>query len=63
MVMIGRKIKIKFLRDEVYKTMEKLGGEVIEIPYTKNVTASGIKEEIDAHLVLLLRCVFHLFVV
>ncbi|WP_077154353.1 phosphoenolpyruvate mutase [Bacteroides bouchesdurhonensis] len=38
----------KFLRDEVYKTMEKLGGEVIEIPYTKNVTASGIKEEINA---------------
>lgn len=38
----------KFLRDEVYKTMEKIGGEVIEIPYTKNVTASGIKEEIDA---------------
>ena len=28
--------------------MEKLGGEVIEIPYTKNVTASGIKEEINA---------------
>lgn len=38
----------KYLRDEVFKTMEKLGGEVIEIPYTKNVTASGIKEEIDA---------------
>ena len=38
----------KYIRDEVYKVMEKLGGEVIEIPYTKNVTASGIKEEIDA---------------
>ena len=38
----------KYLRDEVYKIMEKLGGEVIEIPYTKNVSASGIKEEIDA---------------
>ena len=38
----------KYLRDEVYKIMEKLGGEVIEIPYTKNITASGIKEEIDA---------------
>lgn len=36
------------MRDEVYKTMEKLGGEVIEIPYTKNVTASGIREEIDS---------------
>lgn len=38
----------KALRDEVYKTMEKIGGEVIEIPYTKNVTASGIRAEIDA---------------
>lgn len=38
----------KYIRDEVFKVMEKLGGEVIEIPYTKNVTASGIKEEIDA---------------
>lgn len=36
------------MRDEVYKTMEKIGGEVIEIPYTKNVTASGIREEIDS---------------
>lgn len=38
----------KYIRDEVFKAMEKLGGEVIEIPYTKNITASGIKEEIDA---------------
>ena len=38
----------KYLRDEVYKTMEKLGGEVIEIPYTQNISASGIKQEIDA---------------
>ena len=38
----------KFIRDEVYKVMEKLGGEVIEIPYTKNVSASAIKEEIDS---------------
>lgn len=28
--------------------MEKLGGEVIEIPYTQNISASGIKQEIDA---------------
>lgn len=33
----------KFLRDEVFKVMKKLGGEVIEIPYTKGITASGIK--------------------
>ncbi|WP_033150995.1 phosphoenolpyruvate mutase [Prevotella sp. RM4] len=38
----------KYIRDEVYKTMEKLGGEVIEIPYTKGISASGLKEEIDS---------------
>ena len=38
----------KYLRDEVFKTMEKLGGKVIEIPYTKGISASGLKEEIDS---------------
>lgn len=38
----------KYLRDEVFKAMEKLGGEVIEIPYTKGISASGLKEEIDS---------------
>jgi len=38
----------KYLRDEVFKTMEQLGGEVIEIPYTKGISASGLKEEIDS---------------
>lgn len=38
----------KFIRDDVFKTMEKLGGEVIEIPYTKGISASGLKEEIDS---------------
>lgn len=38
----------KYIRDEVYGTMEKLGGEVIEIPYTKGISASGLKEEIDS---------------
>lgn len=38
----------KYLRDEVFKTMEKLGGEVIEIPYTKGISASSLKEEIDS---------------
>ena len=38
----------KYLRDEVYKVMESLGGEVIEIPYTKGISASGLKATIDA---------------
>lgn len=38
----------KYIRDEVFKAMEKLGGEVIEIPYTKGISASGLKEEIDS---------------
>ena len=38
----------KYIRDEVFKTMGKLGGEVIEIPYTKGISASGLKEEIDS---------------
>ena len=38
----------KYIREEVYKVMEKIGGEVIEIPYTKGISASGLKETIDA---------------
>ena len=38
----------KYIRDEVFKAMEKLGGEVIEIPYTKGISASALKEEIDS---------------
>ena len=38
----------KYIRDEVFKTMEKLGGEVLEIPYTKGISASGLKEEIES---------------
>ena len=38
----------KYIRDEVFKTMEKLGGEVIEIPYTKGISASALKDEIDS---------------
>jgi len=38
----------KYIRDEVFKVMEEIGGEVIEIPYTKNISASRVKEEIDA---------------
>ena len=38
----------KFLREEVYKVMASLGGQVIEIPYTKGISASGLKETIDS---------------
>ncbi len=38
----------KYIRDEVFKTMEKLGGEVIEIPYTIGISASSLKEAIDS---------------
>ena len=38
----------KYIRDEVFKTMEKIGGEVVEIPYTKGISASALKEEIDS---------------
>lgn len=38
----------KYIRDEVYKVMEKLGGEVIEIPYTQGITSSGLANEIVA---------------
>ena len=38
----------KYIRDEVFKTMEKIGGEVIEIPYTKGISASSLKEAIDS---------------
>lgn len=38
----------KYLRDEVFKVMESLGGQVIEIPYTKGISASGLKQTIDS---------------
>lgn len=36
----------KYIRDEVFKTMEKLGGQVVEIPYTKGITSSGLANEL-----------------
>lgn len=33
------------LRDEVFKAMEELGGQVIEIPYTKGINSTGLVEE------------------
>lgn len=38
----------KYIRDEVFKVMEAMGGQVIEIPYTKGISASGLKEAIDS---------------
>ena len=38
----------KFIRDEVFKVMESIGGEVIEIPYTKGISSSSLKDEIDS---------------
>ena len=38
----------KYLHDEVFKVMESMGGKVIEIPYTKGISASGLKETIDS---------------
>ena len=38
----------KYIRDEVFKVMEAMGGQVIEVPYTKGISASGLKEAIDS---------------
>ena len=38
----------KYIRDEVFRVMEKQGGKVIEIPYTKGITSSGLAKEIES---------------
>ena len=38
----------KYIRDEVFKVMETMGGKVIEIPYTKGITSSGLAKEIES---------------
>ena len=38
----------KYTREEVFKVMESLGGKVIEIPYTKGITSSGLAEELES---------------
>lgn len=35
----------KYIREEVFLVMKELGGEVIEIPYTKGISSSGLAEE------------------
>ena len=39
---------MKYIRDEVFKVMESIGGEVIEIPYTKGISSSSLKGVIDS---------------
>ncbi len=38
------------IRDEVYAVMEKLGGKVIEIPYTKGINSSALAEQLSGPL-------------
>lgn len=38
----------KYIRDEVFKVMEAMGGQVIEIPYTKGITSSGLAKELES---------------
>lgn len=38
----------KYIRDEVFKVMEAMGGQVIEIPYTKGITSSGLAKEMES---------------
>ena len=35
----------KYIREEVFQVMKEQGGEVIEIPYTKGISSSGLAEE------------------
>lgn len=36
------------IRSEVYETMEQLGGEVVEIPYTKGLNSSALQDQMRA---------------
>lgn len=38
----------KYIRNEVFKVMEKQGGKVIEIPYTQGITSSGLAKEMES---------------
>ena len=37
---------MKYIREEVFKLMEKQGGKVIEVPYTKGISSSKLAETI-----------------
>lgn len=36
------------IREEVYETMKELGGEVVEIPYTKGIESSALAEQVSS---------------
>ena len=36
------------IREDVFKTMEEIGGEVIEIPYTQGINSSSLNDELKA---------------
>lgn len=38
----------RYLRDEVFRIMKEIGGKVIEIPYTKGITSSGLVKELKS---------------
>jgi len=38
----------KYIRDEVFKVMEAMGGQVIEIPYTHGISSSGLAKELES---------------
>ena len=38
----------KYIREEVFKVMKSWGGVVIEIPYTKGITSSGLAKELES---------------
>jgi phosphoenolpyruvate phosphomutase len=39
---------LRLIRDEVYEVMNDIGGEVIEIPYTKGINSSSLDKEIKS---------------
>lgn len=38
----------RHLREEVFKVMASLGGQVIEIPYTRGITSGGLAKELES---------------
>lgn len=36
------------IREEVYETMKELGGEVVEIPYTKGIESSALAQQVSS---------------
>lgn len=39
---------LRQIREDVYKTMKEIGGEVIEIPYTKGINSTALNNDIKA---------------